>query len=155
MYICKPYCAVAMILFIGMVICMTKAVQDPKFDEFEATLSEELKNKYKGIVKERTNIYYKSLGLSFAFAAFIVNKGIQKGYDKKVLFCIAASITLFLSAVIYKVHPKSDYMIVHLDKKEQREAWLRNYRAMQLNCHVGHLLGTVSVSLFLSSFCKK
>ena len=34
---CKPYCAVAMILFIGMIICMTKAVQDPKFDEFEAT----------------------------------------------------------------------------------------------------------------------
>ena len=125
MYICKPYCAVAMILFIGMVICMTKAVRDPKFDEFEATLSEELKEKYKGIVKERTNIYYKSLGLSYCFAALIVKMSIHKGYDKKVLFCIAASITLFLSAVIYKVHPKSDYMIVHLDKKEQREAWLR------------------------------
>ena len=40
-------------------------------------------------------------------------------------------------------------------EKEQREAWLRNYRAMQLNCHVGHLMGTVGVSLFLSSFCKK
>ena len=25
---------------------------------------------------------------------------------------------------------------------------------MQLNCHVGHLLGAISVSLFLSSFCK-
>tara|TARA_B100001094_G_C17825803_1_gene620776 strand:+ start:215 stop:682 length:468 start_codon:yes stop_codon:yes gene_type:complete len=155
MYICKPYCAVAMILVIGMFVCMTKAVQDPKFDEFEATLSTELKEKYKGIVKERTNIYYKSLGLSFAFSAFVVNMSIKKGYDRKILFCIATSITLFLSAIIYKVHPKSDYMIVHLDKKEQREAWLRNYRAMQLNCHVGHLLGTIGVSLFLSSFCKK
>ena len=25
---------------------------------------------------------------------------------------------------------------------------------MQLNCHVGHLLGAISVSLFLSSFVK-
>ena len=58
MYICKPYCAVATILIIGMLVCMTKAVQDPKFKEFENTLSEELKEKYKGIVKERTNIYY-------------------------------------------------------------------------------------------------
>lgn len=155
MYICKPYCAVATILFIGMIICMTKAVQDPKFDEFEATLSTELKKKYKGIVKERSKIYYKSLLLSVIFAGFIVKMSMDKGYDRKSLFCIAVSITLFLSAVIYKVHPKSDYMILHLEDKKQREAWLHNYRSMQLNCHVGHLLGTISVSLFLSSFCEK
>ena len=32
MYICKSYCAVATVLFIGIVVCMTKAVRDPKFD---------------------------------------------------------------------------------------------------------------------------
>ena len=155
MYICKSYCAVAMILFIGMILCMTKAVQDPKFDEFEATLSKELKEKYKGIVKERGKIYYKSLLISVLFAALVVKMSMDKGYERISLFCIASTITLFLSAVIYKVHPKSDYMILHLEDKKQREAWLHNYRAMQLNCHVGHLLGTISVSLFLSSFCKK
>ena len=155
MYICKPYCAVATILLIGMLVCMAKAVQDPKFKEFENTLSDDLKEKYKSIVKERTNIYYKSLGLSFAFSAFIANLSIKQGYTRQTLFCIVISITLFLSAIIYKIYPKSDYMIVHLEEKEQREAWLQNYRAMQLNCHVGHLMGTVGVSLFLSSFCKK
>ena len=155
MYICKSYCAAATVLFIGMIVCMTKAVRDPKFDEFEATLSTRLKEKYKSIVKERGKIYYKSLLISVLFAALVVKMSMDKGYERKSLFCIAATITLFLSAVIYEVHPKSDYMVVHLDKKEQREAWLHNYRAMQLNCHVGHLLGTISVSLFLSSFCKK
>ena len=52
MYICKSYCAVATVLFIGMVVCMTKAVRDPKFDEFEATLSKNLKKNIKELSKK-------------------------------------------------------------------------------------------------------
>ena len=86
MYICKSYCAVATVLFIGMVVCMTKAVRDPKFDEFEATLSKELKEKYKGIVKERGKIYYKSLLISVLFVALVVKMSMDKGYERISLF---------------------------------------------------------------------
>ena len=45
------------------------------------------------------------------------------------------------------IYPKSDYMILHLDKKEQRKEWLDIYRKMQLKCHIGFVCGIIAAML--------
>ena len=43
---------------------------------------------------------------------------------------------------------KSDYMVPHLETKEQRVAWLNIYREMQYRCKMGFVLGIIAFMLF-------
>ena len=36
-------------------------------------------------------------------------------------------------------------MILHLDNKQEREAWLKIYKSMQINYHAGFLLGLIAM----------
>ena len=129
-----------------------KTLSSPLFQ----LLSNENKTRYIKIANERKNIYFKGFGLGFFISLLVLyvlnNKKNKITKLTNICFVLATSFTV--NYFFYILHPKSDYMILHLEDKKQREAWLHNYRSMQLNCHVGHLLGTISVSLFLSSFKK-
>ena len=44
-------------------------------------------------------------------------------------------------------------MIVHLDREDQRVEWQKIYRSMQLNYHVGLVLGIIAAGFFSGSIC--
>ena len=44
-------------------------------------------------------------------------------------------------------------MVLHLDSKDQREAWLAIYRHMQLKYHIGLALGVVAAMLAAKATC--
>ena len=54
--------------------------------------------------------------------------------------------------ILYYV-PKTDYMVLHLDSKKQREAWLAIYRYMQLKYHTGLALGVIAAMLAAKATC--
>ena len=54
-----------------------------------------------------------------------------------------------VSTFFYLLSPKSDYMIYHLEKKEDREKWITRYKFMQNNCYIGLLIGIIVALIFL------
>ena len=74
--------------------------------------------------------------------------------NKLTMLCSVIAITFVVSYFYYILHPKSDWMVKHLQTKTQREAWLTVYRHMQVLCHMGFGLGLVAVFLYGTSVCK-
>ena len=118
-------------------------------------MTPELVNKYENIIKERRNISLTGyvVGLVLAFSYLIYTKKIKKLNTYNSAF-FTAGITLLVNYFYYIISPKSDVMIIHLDKEEQRVEWQKIYRSMQLKYHLGLLLGVIGAGLFGSSICS-
>ena len=70
------------------------------------------------------------------------------------MLCTIVAITFVVSYFYYILHPKSDWMVKHLHSKDQRDAWLQVYRHMQVQCHVGFVLGIIAVFIYGTAVCK-
>jgi hypothetical protein len=53
--------------------------------------------------------------------------------------------------------PKSDWMVLHFNTQSNKDAanWLRVYRGMQVNYHVGLVLGIAGTILLSNAFYSK
>ena len=67
--------------------------------------------------------------------------------------CIAAGITFLVNYLYYILSPKSDSMIIHLNKKDQRVEWQKIYRGMQFNYHMGLVFGIIASAFLGGSLC--
>ena len=67
--------------------------------------------------------------------------------------CITGSITFTVNYFYYILTPKSEWMILSLEGQDQKEAWLKMYRHMQFNYHVGFLLGIAAVFFLTKGIC--
>ncbi len=56
-------------------------------------------------------------------------------------------ILVITQLLFYKLMPKSKWMLNHIDKKEQIDAWLEIYKYMANRAHVGFMIGIVSFIL--------
>ena len=77
----------------------------------------------------------------------------NKALSKFSLVCTVVSVTFIVSYFHYILHPKSDWMVKYLNTTQQKDAWLKIYRHMQLNSHIGAALGIVAVALYANSVC--
>jgi hypothetical protein len=66
-----------------------------------------------------------------------------------------AAITLATNYFYYVLSPKSDWMVLHLKKSSDAANWLQVYRAMQVNYHVGLVLGIAGTVLLSNAFYSK
>ena len=114
------------------------------------------------IVLERRNIYFQGYALGFAISLFVIYNNYIKlsssrtknqALSKFSLVCTVVSVTFIVSYFHYILHPKSDWMVKYLTTNQQKDAWLKIYRHMQLNCHIGAALGIVAVALYANSVC--
>tara|TARA_B100001142_G_scaffold269979_1_gene275866 strand:- start:304 stop:552 length:249 start_codon:yes stop_codon:yes gene_type:complete len=80
-------------------------------------------------------------------------KGVKKKTNSLYNACLAGAITFLTEYFFYILHPKSDYMINHLHKEKQRKEWLNIYRTMQVNYHIGLVVGIVGVMIFYYGVC--
>jgi hypothetical protein len=82
-----------------------------------------------------------------------------------VLLCNVAAITLATNYFYYMLSPKSDWMVLHFNNNnnnnnnnhsdaanEDAANWLRVYRGMQVNYHVGLVLGIAGTVLLSNAF---
>jgi len=89
-----------------------------------------------------------------------------------VLLCNVAAITLTTNYFYYMLSPKSDWMVLHFNNNnnnnnnhsdaanedaanEDAANWLRVYRGMQVNYHVGLVLGIAGTVLLSNAFYSK
>ena len=66
---------------------------------------------------------------------------------------MVGAITLATNYFYYILHPKSDYMILHLEEESQRLIWLKVYRNMQVKYHIGLVLGIIASMFLAKSIC--
>ncbi len=148
---CGISCAVAVVLIVANVYLTLTADHSKDKDNFYRTLGPELQARYETIIQERKLIYMKGSGLGLILSAIAIfacgaRKPVQMG-------CLAGAITLATTYLFYIIHPKTDYMVLHLDKAAQRAAWLDIYRSMQLKYHIGLVLGIGAAMALGYSVC--
>jgi hypothetical protein len=106
---------------------------------------------YDRIAKERLNISIQGYILGFVLSLlviFIYNKRIKPSS----VVCLVLATSFLTNYFYYTLSPKSDWMLNHVESKEQAQAWLKMYQIMQYYYHAGLVLGILGVGIFAYAF---
>jgi hypothetical protein len=126
--------------------------------DYMRTLTADQRQTYAKIVEERRGIYLRGFGWGLLLSALLL--GIHHQYrtlSRAGLLCSVSAITLATNYFYYVLSPKSDWMVLHFNHDNPRDAanWLRVYRGMQVNYHVGLVLGIAGTVLLSNAFYSK
>lgn len=152
---CKVSCMISAIFIIGMIYFYNITGKSEIVKKYKETLSPELNKFYDKISKERLIISYQgyALGVLLSLVIIFYNLNIKmKKLNTISLVCIVISVMFITNYLYYILHPKSDWMLNHIDNKDQNKAWLKMYRNMQYNYHLGLALGIIGVGIFAFAF---
>ena len=153
--LCNKYCALAAVFGTGSIMCFLNTKKGSVMKDFKDSLNDKQREKYNEITKKRRTIYTHGLLLGAALSvAPIYVLGEKKNLVSINNLCVFISTVLITSYLFYILSPKGEYMIIHLDDKEKRVKWLKIYKKMQMNYHVGLVLGIIAVVLTSISVCK-
>lgn len=123
--------------YLSTYVCHNKVV------EYQKDLDDELQMRYNNIKRERQ--LHFSIGIFFALLiAFIyVNKYPELDIYSKIIR--VAFIVLLFPMVVYKIIPKTDYMLLHSQTEQDFKDWFDVYLCMKNQNIYGFLAGfTVS-----------
>ena len=95
------------------------------------------------IKKERTLIWIKATFIAILASVLFARYGknlvnITGSYSRS---CMNTLIFYMVQYMVYSLHPKSDWMLNHVDNNEQAKAWLEKYKYMKNKWHMGAILG--------------
>ena len=114
-----------------------------------------LQNLYDKLSRERMMISYQGYILGFIISLFII----LYNYFYKIkklstvsMVCIVLATSFLTNYFYYILHPKSDWMLNHINNSEQTKAWLIMYREMQFNYHMGLVIGILGVGILAFAF---
>jgi hypothetical protein len=164
---CAYSCGIAATLIAGMAYCTYMGNRSKLVQNYMRTLTPDQQQTYAKIVAERRGIYLRGFGWGLLLSALML--GIHHQYltmSRAVLLCNVAAITLATNYFYYILSPKSDWMMLHFNKANEDAAnedaanedaanWLRVYRGMQVNYHVGLVLGITGTVLLSNAFYSK
>jgi uncharacterized protein YacL len=122
---------------------------------YKAKLPTDLQKRYEKISEERKTISIQGYIIGLIFSLFIIFYNIQIKHNKMNSFSLVCTVmaTSFLTNYFYYIlHPKSDWMLNHMNSQEQVKAWLQMYREMSYNYHMGIVLGIIAVGIFAFAF---
>jgi uncharacterized protein YacL len=122
---------------------------------YKDKLSTDLKNRYDKISKERMKISYYGYLIGFIISLLIIlyNYNLKgKKLNTTSVVCIVVATSFLTNYFYYILTPKSDWMLNHINNPEQIKAWLQMYREMQLNYHLGLVLGIIAVGILAFAF---
>ena len=152
---CAVSCMISVIFIIGMIYFYNLTDKSTIVKYYKASLSSDLQKRYEKISKERTNISYQGyiLGVILSLGIIFYNLKIKKErLNTASLVCIVVATAFVTNYFYYMLSPKSDWMLDHLQNKEEIKAWLLMYREMQYNYHMGLVLGIVAVGILAFAF---
>ena len=154
--VCPTSCIVAGAFIVSSIFVSLRVDKSTLKDPLFQLLSERNKNRYMRIANERKNIYLKGFGLGFILsliALFILNNNKMFKVTKLMNICFVLATSFTVNYFFYILHPKTDYMVLHLNNDEEKKAWLDIYKTMQFNYHLGFALGLVGMIFIGNSFC--
>lgn len=153
---CTYSCGIAATLIAGMAYCTYMGNRSELVKSYMQTLTPDQQQTYAKIVAERRGIYLRGFGWGLLLSALLLGIHHQyKSMSRAALLCSVAAITLATNYFYYVLSPKSDWMVLHLNKKQDAANWLRVYRGMQVNYHVGLVLGIAGTILLSNAFYSK
>ena len=152
---CALSCMVSAIFVIGMIYFYNMTGKSEIVKHYKSSLSSDLQKRYENISKERLIIGYQgyALGIIISLGIIFYNlkiKGVKMG--NTALVCTVIATAFVTNYFYYILHPKSDWMLNHLQNKEEIRAWLQMYREMQYNYHMGLTLGIIAVGILAFAF---
>jgi uncharacterized membrane protein YkgB len=151
--LCGTSCFAAVVFLIANLYVTFTADKTSGKDALYDTLDKKDIVRYEAIVKERRNIYLQGYGLGILIALVLLSLMDRRKMGKMALVCFAGGITLTVNYLYYMLKPKSDYMVLHLNKEDQRQAWLNINRHMQVKYHLGLVLGILAAMLLVHGTC--
>ena len=151
--LCGTSCFAAVVFLVANLYVTFTADKTSGKDALYDTLDKKDIVRYEAIVKERRNIYLQGYGLGILIALVLLSLMDRRKMGKMALVCFAGGITLTVNYLYYMLKPKSDYMVLHLDKEDQRQAWLNINRHMQVKYHLGLALGILAAMLLVHGTC--
>ena len=140
-------CSAAIVILLSSVFMMFLK-DNNLFLKFMNTLNSDQKEIYNKIIKERLSLYFGGMllgifiGLLYLFYSKKSNRNV----------CIFIVIVFVTKMIVYKGYPKSTYMLYHLDKKEQVDAWTDIYRNMKKIWMLSFVFAIISYILIGLSF---
>lgn len=153
---CRPTCYVAGILFIAMVYLAISVDKTEESQQFMNSLSIPLQMEYQQRIDERRGLYFRgfAFGLLLSGLILIYNTQISQNPIGRVsTMCLTGFVTLTTAYFYYILSKKQKLMIYMLESDEQKQRWLRIYKKMQFNYHIGLGLGIAAIVAFSSSVC--
>lgn len=154
MKLCLSWCFVAIVFLIANLYVSFTADKGVLKRDFYSVLNDHQISKYNELVKERRNIYLQGYFVGFVVAIIFILLTQRGGklFNMGVI-CIAGAITLVVNYLYYMLYPKRDFMILHLNNLEQKQAWLNIYKHMQYKYHIGLVLGIIASMLLAKATC--
>ena len=154
--VCVMNCSIAIMFLVGTIYLLITTSRSQEIDELYQVMTQEQIQRFEAIVKQRRDLSIQGyvLGLVLAFIVLFSSK-MMKSFKltNTSSVCMVGAITFATNYFYYVLHPKSDYMLLHLDQAKQRLLWLDVYRNMQVKFHVGLLLGIVASMFLANSVC--
>lgn len=152
---CTISCAISAVFIIGMIYFYNRTDNNDFVKNYKSQLSPELQKKYDKIVSERLTISYQGYGLGVFFALCIIayNLYIRREKLRAIpLVCIVVATSFITNYFYYSLYPKSDWLLNYIKDPEEIKNWLRLYKEMQYNYHMGLVLGIIAVGIFAFAF---
>jgi len=146
---------ISAVFVIGMIYFYHMTDKSAIVKHYKEMLSPELQKRYEKISQERRAISYYGYGLGLIFSLCLIFYYLQIKKVKmsaSALVCMATATTFLTNYFYYMLSPKTDWMLNHMNKQEEVNAWLQMYKGMQYNYHMGMALGIIAVGIFASAF---
>jgi hypothetical protein len=128
--------------------------------KYQDSLDEKQKEVYEKIVNERKNIALQGYGLGLGLSVgYLVSRHFMTKRKGSLLsssvssLCLTAAITFIVQYFYYILSPKSDWMLNQLTNEEQKQQWLKVYRAYSWNYHLSMLIGLIGAGLLGYGVC--
>ena len=149
------WCSIAIVFLVANIYVSYFASSPALKKNLDATLSPQQREQYRGIVSERRDIYYKGYiyGLILSVVLALYARSTMKNMTNAHIACLVGAVTMLTNYFYYILSPKSEYMVIGLDRKDQREAWHAIYRHMQVQYHVGLVLGILAAMAGAYALC--
>jgi hypothetical protein len=151
--VCSLSCSIAAVFIIGMIYFYNATSKNATVLHYRAQLNDAQQVAYDAIRIERLHISIQGYILGFILSLIIifVYNG-NKQSKPSGLVCLVLATSFLTNYFYYMLSPKTDWMLNHVESKEQTQAWLQMYRTMQYYYHSGLVLGIIGVGVFAYAF---
>lgn len=152
---CAISCMISAVFVIGMIYFYNLTDKSDVVKNYKSSLSSDLQKRYEKITNERANISYQGYILGFIISLGIIFYNLKMKGSKmntSALVCTVVASAFVTNYFYYMLSPKSDWILNHMNTKEEIKAWLLMYREMQFNYHMGLVLGIIGVGILAFAF---
>ena len=152
---CSSTCLVATALIISMIYFQNATTKSKVVQTYKDQLPSNLQVRYEKITSERLRIYFYGYILGFILSFIIIMYNYSSKRNKlsnTSLICLVIVVSFFTNYFYYILSPKTDWMLNHINSPEQTKAWLIMYRTMQVNYHMGLVIGIAAGGVLAFAF---